>query len=275
MDAQGVHQASLVSRMLVSYVLGVPDIELFTDLDRPATAEDRAALRTLVARAAAQEPVQYLVGRADFFGRSYRVNRSTLIPRTASESLVQIVLDWIRGAAGQGQGIPPFRVADVGTGTGCLAISVARQLPALSVVATDLVEDALSLAETNAREHGVADQMEFCPGDGLAALVGRPAFDVVMANLPYISDRVWSELDPNVRDYEPASALRGGPDGLSIIAPLVKSIRSVLRPGGLLALEVDPAQGDAVSMLIREVPDIRQVDILPDEFGDFRIIRAS
>ena len=274
LEAQGIHNPQLVARMLLSSVLGGTDIELYTDPDRPASVEDRARLRELVARAANHEPVQYLVGRADFFGRSFKVDRSTLIPRTATETLIQLVLDWVRGRAATDEASNSLRIADLGTGSGCIAITLARQLPGSTVLATDIVQEALELATTNAEAQNVEDRIEFRMGAGLEPLQQEPAFDVITANLPYIPDIDWEALDENVREHEPQTALRGGSDGLEIIRPVLKGVAPHLVEGGLLVMEIDPGQGEAVIALARDEAGLVECEILPDEFGDLRLLRA-
>ena len=269
-----MHNPQLVSRMLLSSVLGGTDIELYTDPDRPASPEDRASLRELVARAANHEPVQYLVGRADFFGRSFKVDPSTLIPRTATETLIQLVLDEARSRTATPESGMPIRLADLGTGSGCIAITLARQLPGSTVLATDIVQEALELASTNAMDHDAGDQIDFRLGSGLEPLEDESPFHVIAANLPYIPDADWESLDENVRDHEPQTALLGGSDGLDVIRPVLRGVKPHLVEGGLLVMEIDPAQGDAVLQLAQEEAGLVRCEILPDEFGDRRLLRA-
>ncbi|MEE2908150.1 MAG: peptide chain release factor N(5)-glutamine methyltransferase [Planctomycetota bacterium] len=274
LEQQGVHNPTLVARMLLVYVLGGTDIDLFTDPDRPANPSELDQLRPLVSRAAAQEPVQYLVGRADFFGRSFRVNPSTLIPRTATESLIQVVLDWYRGQSGAGLGSRCLRIADLGTGSGCIGITLARQIPDASILATDVVAAALDLARENAIEQGVSDRVEFLSGSLLEPLGGHTV-DVLCGNLPYVPDATWAGLDPNVRAYEPESALRAGQDGLDLVRPVIAGATDVLRPGGLLVLEIDPVQAAVVLELARSQPALTSARIERDEFKDERILCAT
>lgn len=274
LEQQGVHNPTLVGRMLLVHVLGGTDIDLYTDPDRPATPSELDQLRPLVSRASAHEPVQYLVGRADFFGRSFKVNPSTLIPRTATESLIQVVLDWYRGQSGADYGSRPLQIADLGTGSGCIGITLARQIPAASILATDVVEPALDLARENAVEQGVEDRVVFLSGSLLEPL-GDQDCDVICANLPYVPDGTWAGLDPNVREHEPVSALRGGHDGLDLLRPVIAGAADHLRPGGLLVLEIDPAQAAIVLELAQCQPAFDSTQIERDEFRDERILRAT
>ncbi len=275
LERQDVYNPTLVARMLLVHVMGGTDIDLYTDPDRPATADERDRLRGLVSRAASHEPVQHLVGKADFFGRSFKVDASTLIPRTATESLVQIVLDWYRGKSGIPGDSSHLRIADIGTGTGWIAITLARQIPRSTVLATDVIGGALELARFNARDHEVDDRIDFRSGSLLDPLQSEPPFDVICANLPYIPDGDWAGLDANVRDHEPATALRGGVDGLDLIRPLVEKIESCLAPGGLLVLEIDPSQSQALLEMVQGIESVDTVKIERDEFRDERLLKAT
>ena len=270
-----VHNPPLVARMLMTHVVGGTDIDLLIDPNRPASSEERDVLRDLVKRAASHEPVQYLVGKADFFGRSFEVDRSTLIPRQATESLVQVVLDWYRGTAPLEGPRPPLRLADLGCGTGCIGITLLRQVPGATVLSTDISDDVLALARRNADRHEVTDRMTCQQGPGLDPLGGHAPFDVICANLPYIPDGDWAGLDANVREHEPATALRGGPDGLDVIRPVIRGIRPHLAAGGLLVMEIDPSQAETVVEIAGGIPGVASVEVVRDEFGDNRLLRVT
>ena len=241
--AKSIDAPRVVSEMLLSHVIGCDRLRLYMEVDRPAQPLELASLREFVARAANHEPVQYLVGHAWFFGRMYSVTRSVLIPRPSTETLVQNIVQWCRAAPGHAGPL----IADVGTGSGCIAISLAVQLAEAHVIATDISEDAIAVAADNARTHGVEDRIELRSGPELAPLAGEARqFDAICANPPYISDAEWAEVAANVRDHEPASALRGGPDGLDVIRPIIAAAPGMLRPEGRLAVEIAHAQRDAV-----------------------------
>ncbi|HBZ97781.1 MAG TPA: peptide chain release factor N(5)-glutamine methyltransferase, partial [Phycisphaerales bacterium] len=238
--SRGIEGHDVMAQVLLGHVLSVDPIMLFTDPDRPTTAEELDHLRPLVRRAAADEPVQYLVGEGPFLGRPFHVGPDVLIPRSSSESIIQCVLDRHRGGAAGGD-VPDIRtVADIGTGSGCLAITLAIHLPEVRVTATDLSTAAIDIARSNAQRHGVEDRIDFLVGDGcspLRAVASEGTFDLVVSNPPYIADHTWSTLDANVRDHEPTLALRGGPDGLDVIRPLLDGIGPVLAPDGMLVVE--------------------------------------
>ncbi|NBX25019.1 MAG: peptide chain release factor N(5)-glutamine methyltransferase [Planctomycetes bacterium] len=282
---RGVDSARLCAELLLAHVFGCERTRLYMEVDRPASAMELARLRELVKRAGGHEPVQYLVGETWFHARSFLVDRSTLIPRPATETLVGLAVDWARARG------TPLRMLDVCTGSGCIAVSVVAALttprkgwadapqPPLDAqaVATDLVPAALDLAARNAARHGQQDRVEFRQGDLFAALRPdeRGIFDLVTANPPYVSDAEWSRCAPNVRDHEPVSALRGGPDGLRLIEPLLRQVGDWLRPGGRVLVEVAASQGDAVRRLVGDTPGLRFTGVMKDHEGLDRVLVAD
>lgn len=233
------------AEMLLEHVFGCKRLALYTDSDRPSSPLERAQLRDLVARALKHEPVQYLVGEAKFFGLDLRVDPRVLIPRTSTATIVEEVLQHHRARSGtaHSKGDGTF-IIDLCTGSGCIAITLLKNLPAARAVATDISRPALDLAAANAQRHGVADRIDFLEGDLLAPLESHPATigeacaDYVVCNPPYIPDHEWPAVEPNVKDYEPHLALRGGPDGLGLIRPLLQGAARLLKPGGMLLVEV-------------------------------------
>ena len=271
-ETNGVHAPDVTAQMLLAHVLGVEPILLFTEPDRPAKAQERDQLRELVARASNQEPVQYIVGKAHFLGRPFQVDPSVLIPRTATESIIQAVLDRQRGGVAGGSVPSILRAADVGTGSGCLAVTLALHLPDLHVVATDLSPDAIEMARRNIDAHGLGERVELRQGDGIEPLrTELPAggFDLVVSNPPYIADATWPSLDANVREHEPAMALRGGADGLDCIRRIIEETADILADDGLFVLEFGDDQAASVQSLAESLgPAV----IVNDVFGDDRIV---
>ncbi|MCP3903157.1 MAG: peptide chain release factor N(5)-glutamine methyltransferase [Planctomycetes bacterium] len=264
----------IVAEMLLAHVLGCERLRLYMEADRPASREELSTLRALVVRADAHEPVQYLVGRASFFTRDLIVDDSTLIPQPCTEDLVEAVLAWHRGREIDG----PVRIADIGTGSGCIAISLAAQLPDATILATDVVPAALELAERNAKAAGVEGRIELVAGPGLEPLLAAGGvFDVICSNPPYISDAEWDggQVQRAVRDFVPASALRGGPDGLDIIRPILAGAGAVLAPGGLLAMEIGHAQRDAVLALAGAAGGLGEARVEKDHEGYWRVLLAQ
>lgn len=276
--AKGVDSPRVVAEMLLAHVLGCERMRLYMEVDRPASSAELTQLREFTARAAKHEPVQYLVGEAWFFGRQFTVNRSTLIPRSCTETLVEHAIQWHRLNPGH---VNPL-IADIGTGTGCIAISLAAQLGGAGarVIATDVIPEALELVKINATRHKVADRMEFRLGAGVHALEsgGAPGerYDIICSNPPYIPDTEWDSLvDRNVKDYEPASALRGGQDGLDVIRPLIAEAPRVMKPGGLLLIEIADSQRDAVIELAKAGGMLENISVLKDHEGLWRVLSAA
>jgi len=205
------------------------------------------SFRSLVARRAAQEPLQYITGTQEFFGLPLRVTPAVLIPRPETEHLVEAVLDW---AHSQPQS-NPLHIADVGTGSGAIALALAQNLPHADITATDLSSAALAVARANAAQLGLASRIRFLEGDLLAALPAKtPPFDAIVSNPPYVPHTDAPTLAPEVRDHEPSLALYAGADGLSLYRRLIPQAFHALRPGGLLALEIGFGQRTALTHLL-------------------------
>jgi release factor glutamine methyltransferase len=206
------------------------------------------ALQILTARRAAHEPLQHLTGTQEFYGLPLRVTRDTLIPRPETEHLVEAALAWARTQ------IQPLRILDVGTGTGAIAIALARHLPTAEVTAIDISLAALVLARENAETLGLAHRIRFLQSDLLAELAAGSRFDLIASNPPYIPSGDEPTLQPEVRDFEPPLALYAGQTGLDIYRRLIPAAHAALRPGGLLALEFGFGQRAALAALLTTEP---------------------
>lgn len=238
-----VEPARLCAETLVCHVLGCDRLRLMMDQDRPASESERAQLRQLVSRALRHEPVQYLVGHWSFYGVDLKVDRRALIPRPCTECLVDIAVNHIRKSSAASD--RTLRVLDMCTGTGCIAIAIAKQCPGVQVVATDVSADALSLASENAERSQVGGQVQIVQGDLFGALDTIPTemrrFDVIVSNPPYIPDAEWECVEPRVKDFEPTIALRGGADGMSLVGRLIRESGSALSASGIFAVELTPS----------------------------------
>ncbi len=222
-------------------------------------------LQALVARRAAREPLQYLLGEQEFYGLALRVTRDTLIPRPETEHLVEAVLHWC------GQQPMPLRIVDVGTGTGAIALALAQHLPAAEIAACDVSPAALAVAVENAERLGLSGRVAFRLSDLLAGF-GDDRFDAVVSNPPYIPAGDAAEMQPEVRDHEPHLALFAGADGLAIYRRLVAEAGVRLRAGGLLAMEIGYAQSEALRGLLDGWQEVRFVD---DYAGIPRVVMAT
>jgi len=267
----GIDSPRLCAEMLLSHTLGCERLRLYMEADRPAAPGERDALRDLVARALRHEPVQYLVGEAWFYSLPFAVDRRVLIPRPASETIVETVLRHARAEPG----FDHPRLADVGAGSGCLAVAVLKNLPEARAVLTDISEDALAVARANAERHAVAERAEFRSGDLLAPLEGERDLHYLLANPPYIPDREWPDVEPNVKDHEPESALRGGADGLDYVRPILERAHEHLRKGGLLAVEIAAATKADALAIARENANLLGPRVEDDTDGLPRVLVAT
>ncbi len=272
----------LLAEMLMSHVIGCDRLKLYTDPDRPASPLERQTLRDMVGRALKHEPIQYITGQAWFFGLPFKVDRRVLIPRPSTETIVEEVLQHRRathGAAGQSGG--GLLLADICTGSGCIATSLLKRLPEARGVATDISSDAIEVARENARTHGVLERLDLIEGDLLAALAKHAAagtaraIDYLVSNPPYIPDHEWGAVEPNVKDHEPHNALRGGADGLDLVRPLIKQAPHYIRPGGLMLVEVAAAHAEEAANLARAHKHLKDTRIVRDFEGLPRVVIAT
>jgi release factor glutamine methyltransferase len=257
-------QDSLALQVLVSHVLARPRAWMLAHPESELTPEQLERLNGLAAQLAQGVPLPYLTGEQEFFGLAFHVTPAVLIPRPETELLVEQALEWLRAH-------PEKRTAaDIGTGSGCIAVTLAKHIPDLRMLAIDLSPEALEAAQKNAARHEVQEQITFRRGDLLDGLDSR--LDLICANLPYIPHPSLAGLD--VAKHEPSLALNGGADGLELIRRLLKNAPDRLAPGGMILLEIQYDQGDAVRMLAREVFPGAQVEILRDLAGLDRTVRV-
>ncbi|MBL4700293.1 MAG: peptide chain release factor N(5)-glutamine methyltransferase [Phycisphaeraceae bacterium] len=214
--------ARLCAEMLLAHVLGVQRIKLYMDMDRPANDLERAAFRDLVERASKDEPVDYLVGHTPFYGLIFKVTPAVLVPRPSTETIIDHVIQHSRATPGFTNPV----IADIGTGSGTIAVTLAKNLPDAHIVATDICDEALAIAKENAQKMGVADRIEFHLGNLLEPVL-KHRFEYIISNPPYIPDHEWEAVEPNVKNYEPHGALRGGVDGLDCIRILIAQAKKV------------------------------------------------
>lgn len=234
--ARGIESPRLDAELLVAKALGTDRVGLYLDLNRPLIDEERASIRPLVARRREREPVAYILGHRDFYGRRFEVSSDVLIPRPDTETLVEHALECIPEDAG-------CRVLDVGTGSGAIAVTIAAERPLATLTATDTSEAALRVAATNAERLGVADQIRF---ERVDLLSGVEQYDVVISNPPYITLSEMKSLQVEVREYEPAAALEAGEDGLDVIKALLSATEPVTSQGAHLLIEVGAGQAASV-----------------------------
>lgn len=289
---KGLDAPGLSAELLMAHILGCERLKLYLDVDRPASDQERARLRDLVTRALNHEPVQYLVGTAWFFGLPMQVDKRVLIPRPCTETIVEHVLQHARVTHG-GHGISrsgdpseaapstPLLIADVCTGSGCIAIALAKRLPGARVVATDISTDAIDVAKTNAQKHAVADRVDFAQGDLLSPVLGHPvagakgSLNYLVSNPPYIPDHEWETVEPNVKNHEPHAALRGGADGMDFVKRVFADGPALLAPGGQVLVEIAACTAPDVLTLAKAHPLLDDARIIHDHEGLARVIVAS
>ncbi|MCS6843627.1 MAG: peptide chain release factor N(5)-glutamine methyltransferase [Caldilineales bacterium] len=269
----GVDSPRLDAEVLLGHVLGMTRAQLYAHADRRLSEEERRRFEALVGRRCLHEPVAYLVGRKAFYGLDLLVTPHVLIPRPETELLVDLALDTLahrsRSASGNGAQ-PQATLADVGTGSGAVALAVAANNPHVQILATDISAAALEVAQENARRLGLEDRVRFLRGHLLEPLP-QPV-DLIVANLPYVAESEWPSLAPDIANYEPALALAGGPDGLSLIRDLLAQAPRYLLPGGSLFLEIGSGQGAAVARLASAAFPSAYVEVLTDYAYHDRVV---
>ena len=256
--ARGLDSPRMLAELLLAHVLACDRLKLYTDADRPAADQERQRLRDLVGRALKDEPIQYLVGEAWFYGLPFSVDPRVLIPRPSTATILDAALPALEDA-----GDTP-RIADIGAGSGAIAIALLHRLPGARAIATDVSPEALAVANANAERHAVADRIEFREGSLLDPLRAEPPFDAILSNPPYIPDHEWPQVEPNVASHEPHLALRAGPDGLEFVRPLLAGAPGHLKPGAFLAIEIAACTAPEVLALARADDRLTDARILDD-----------
>ena len=230
----------LDAEILVAHALALPRVQLYVQFDRPLTPGELADIRALIKRRQAGESVAYLVGKKEFWGIDFSVDARVLVPRPDTETLIEEARERLAG-------VESPRIVDVGTGSGAIALTLAKLFPAAAVVAVDLSPGALEVARANAERLGLA--VTFLEGDLDAPLAAHAPFSLIAANLPYIPSGEMATLPAEVKS-EPALALDGGADGLALVRRLVTTAPALLAPGGALVLEIGAGQAAATAELL-------------------------
>jgi len=233
------------AELLLLHTLQIPRITLIAHPDRELTPTQHTAYEKSIARRLQHQPIQYITGEQEFYGLPLKVTPAVLIPRPETEHLVEAVLKAL--PANQ-----PLKIADIGTGSGAIAIALAVHLPHAAITALDISADALAIATANAREHNVASRIRFLQSDLLAAVDRETAtFDAIVSNPPYIPETDRATLHPQVRDHEPPTALFAGETGLDIYRRLIPQAQNALKPNSLLAIEIGHDQQNAIASVLQ------------------------
>jgi len=236
--------ASRDAELLLLHTLQIPRVTLLAHPNRELTPDQQTLYENNIARRLRHEPIQYITGQQEFYGLVLSVTPAVLIPRPETEHLVEAVLDLLPANE-------PLKIADIGSGSGAIAIALAVHLPNAEITALDISTDALAVAAANAREHKVAARIKFLQSDLMSALDRQAGtFDAIVSNPPYVSESDRDTLHPQVRDHEPAIALFAGENGLNIYHRLIPEALNALKPNGLLALEIGHGQQVAIAALL-------------------------
>lgn len=257
------------AEVLLAHLLSQDRLFLYLNYDRPMEAEELAAFRTFVRRRLAGEPNQYITGTQEFWSLPFRVNPDVLIPRPETEVLLETVLEFL------GSPETEIPLLDLGTGSGAIAVALAREFDLIKIVATDSSKAAVKLAQENALLNQVDSKIHFVCADMFSAFSSVSwKFAVVATNPPYVSQAELSELPREIRDYEPRYALDGGPDGLVAIKQIIKEAPAVLPQGGALIMEIGAHQSESVSGLIKASQHYESFRIIKDYSGLDRVVLA-
>ncbi|GAC1353175.1 MAG: peptide chain release factor N(5)-glutamine methyltransferase [Polyangiales bacterium] len=272
---RGIENARLDAELIVAYALKIDRIKVLIEGGRSLDPAELEVIRALVKRRRAFEPIAYLRGEREFYGRPFRVDRRVLVPRPDTETLIEVALMRLSGRDLGG------RILDLCTGSGCVAITLKCERPTIGVDAVDVSEDAIAVARVNAQRLGAVWAVRFLIGDLFAPLrkasearaQPSPRYDLIVANPPYIATDEVRTLQPDIRDHEPHLALDGGHDGLALVRKIIEEARSFLVTGGALALELGAGEAPTVSQLLQN-QGWNDVRVARDYGGHDRVVSA-
>lgn len=262
----GIADAAMEARFLIGGLLGLTSTEVFTGGDRLLTVDESARISDGITRRAAHEPVHRILGARDFHGLTLTLSKETLEPRPDTETLVEAMLPHAqRVAAEKGQ----VRLLDMGTGTGAIALALAKAVPQIEAVGSDISADALATSVRNARLNGVESRFRAIESHWFDKIEGR--FDIIVSNPPYIPSGIIPALEPEVRYFDPLRALDGGPDGLDAYRDIADGASRFLHPGGLIGLEIGYDQRETVAAIF-EVKMYTLLAAIRDYGGNDRVL---
>ncbi len=269
---RSIDSPRLSAELLLSGVLETKRIELYTQFDKPVAKQELDRLHDLVKRAGQDEPIAYLIGKTEFYSLELNITADCMIPRPETELLTQRAIEFLRTRRPGTQ-----LVCDLCTGSGCIAVAIAKNFPDARIIATDICDAALNVAAENVEKHQLKDRIKLLHGDLFDPIIsGLDAgkFDLIVCNPPYVSAAEYEKLDKNVKDYEPKSALFAGVDGLDIYRRLIEKADEFLKPDAALMLEIGYAQGPAVRELLEKTGALTQIKIEKDPHNNDRIVIA-
>ena len=261
----------LSAELLLSGVLAMKRIELYTQFDKPVAKQQLDRLHDLVKRAGQDEPIAYLVGKTEFYSLELNITPDCMVPRPETELLVERAIEFLRTRPGT-----QF-LCDLCTGSGCIAVAIAKNFPDARIIATDICDAALAVAAGNLEKHQLKDRITLLCGDLFDPIISGldvDKFDLIVCNPPYVSTEEYEKLDKNVKDYEPKKALFAGVDGLDIYRRIIEKSDQFLKPDAALMLEIGYAQGTAVKELLEQTSAFAEIRIEKDYHKNDRIVSA-
>ena len=265
-EKKGIPDARLDAEYIISHGLQMKSrMDIYLNFEKPLTEAELNVLRQMVARRANREPLQHIIGDTSFRGFIIKCDPRALIPRPETESLVDMAKEALKGIEN------PF-IVEVGTGTGAISIACAKEIAGAKVLATDISEDALSLARENAEANGLGETLAFSKGDLLDAVTATDKIDCLIANLPYIPDGEKGKLQPEVDKFDPALALYGGPDGLTLVRKLLQQTEGKLSAGAPILLEIGSEQAEVLKNEAANYPWLEFSGIHKDYCGNVRFV---
>ena len=268
----GVPSHALAAELLLMHVLDCDRTWLYAHPEAPLDAEDARRYFELVTKRAAGTPTQYLTGKQEFWGLEFEVTPAVLIPRPETEHIIEVALERL----GERRAQASLRIADVGTGSGCIAVALAHEFPRAEIFAMDISAGALAVAARNATRHNVAKRVHFFECNLLDAFASeRGAFDMIVSNPPYVARDEEAQLQREVREHEPPEALFCGATGIELYAPLISQAAELLQSGGLLVLEIGYGALDSVRSLFDASASWRQIRVADDLAGIARVVSAE
>ncbi|HEV2223428.1 MAG TPA: peptide chain release factor N(5)-glutamine methyltransferase [Candidatus Acidoferrales bacterium] len=271
MRSVGVPSHALAAELLLMHVLGCDRAWLYAHPEAPLDAEDARRYFELVTKRVAGTPTQYLTGKQEFWGLEFEVTPAVLIPRPETEHVIEVAVERL----GKARVNASLRIADVGTGSGCIAVALAHEFPRAEIFATDISTAALAVAARNAARHNMAERVRLIECNLLDAFAsGRGTFDMIVSNPPYVARADEAQLQREVREHEPHEALFWGVTGSEIYAPLVNQAAGLLKPGGLLVIEIGYGALDRVRSLFDASASWREIHVANDLADIPRVISA-
>ena len=268
--SEGIDRPRTNAELLLEAVLNVPKVELYLNRERILTTAETEKYNLFVRERISGKPLQYIIGSTEFFGIKFKVNEHVLIPRPETETLVEIVIERLKNRSSP-------RIIDIGTGSGAITVSLAKNMENSTIFATDISADALMVARENAKMNQVESQIEFLQGDLFEPLKNKKLegkIDGVVSNPPYVSPEEFNRLPKEVRDYEPIVALKTDQEGTLFHRRIIGNSLDFLSKGGILVLEIGQGQAEKVAGIIREYPHFKDLEIKKDLGGIDRVVVA-